>query len=256
MAGNDTPQRSVKTAETVFEIVEILGEAERATLTDLADRLDMPPSTLHTYLTTLLEGGYLRKEDNEYQLSLKFLDYGVRVQKSEALYEASAPFLEQISNETKEIAWVVVEEHGEAVSLRKAKGERAIQPYKRLGGRLTMHDIAAGKAILAELDDERVWEIIDEHGLPRRTENTITDPEELFDELDEIRETGVAFNDGESMEGFRAVASPVCPGDTPYGSIVVSGPKNRIRDERFRDELPEIVSGTTNALELELASRE
>jgi DNA-binding IclR family transcriptional regulator len=254
MPGNDTSNRSVKTAETVFEIVEVLSDAGEASLTTLARRLDMPRSTLHTYLATLLELDYLRKEDDTYRLGLKFLDHGARVQRNEPLYEASAPFLEQVSNETKEIVWVVTEEHGQAVCLRKAEGERAIQPYKRVGGRLTMHDIAAGKAILAELDDERVREIIDAQGLPARTEHTITDIDDLFAELEEIRETGVAFNDGESMEGFRAVASPICPGETPYGSLVVSGPKNRIRDDRFRKELPEIVSGATNALELNLVS--
>jgi DNA-binding IclR family transcriptional regulator len=254
MSGDDTPNRSVKTVETAFEVVAALEDAGAATLTTLGERLDMPRSTLHTYLATLVDQGYVRRDEDTYRLGLKFLHHGARIQQENPLYEASAPFLEQVSAETKEIAWVVTEDHGRAVPLRKAEGERAIQPYKRVGRRLSMHDIAAGKAILAHLDRERVREIADTHGLPARTGRTITDVEDLFAELEEIRETGVALNDGESMEGFRAVASPVCPRGDLYGSLVVSGPKNRIRGERFREELPEIVSGAANALELELVS--
>lgn len=251
---NEPSKRSVKTAERAFRILELLHDIESASLTTIAEHLEMPRSTLHTYLSTLVEQQYLRKDGNTYRLSLKFLDYGVKVQQNQPIYEVCEPFLEQVVRETKEIAWIVVEEHGRAVCLRKAKGERAIQPYKRVGARLSMHDIASGKALLAELSDERVREIIDQYGLPKRTENTITEPEALFDELAEIRETGVALNDGESLEGFRAVASSICPNGDLHGSLVVSGPKNRFQGERFRSELPEIVTGTTNALELELVS--
>jgi DNA-binding IclR family transcriptional regulator len=254
---DDTPtKRSVKTAERTFRIIDLLGDIESASLTTIAEHLDMPRSTLHTYLSTLLEQQYLRKEGDEYRLSLKFLDYGVKVQQNELIYRMSEPFLEQLARETKEIAWLVVEEHGRAVCLRKAEGERAIQPYKRVGARLTMHAIASGKALLAELSDERIREILDQYGMPKRTEKTITDPEELFAEIEEIRETGVAFNDCESMEGFRAVASAISTDGELHGSIVVSGPANRFQGDRFRTELPEILTGTTNALELELVSSE
>lgn len=251
---DDNSSRSVKTAERAFRIVELLDEIGEASLTTIADHLDMPRSTLHTYLSTLVDQQYLTKEESTYRLSLKFLDYGVKVQQNEPIYETCEPFLEQVAHQTEEIAWIVVEEYGRAVCLRKAEGELAIQPYKRVGARLSMHDIAAGKALLAELSDDRIRAIVDQYGLPRRTENTITDPDALFAELDEIRETGVAFNDGESMEGFRAVASSIRSDGDLHGALVVSGPKNRFQDDRFRDELPEIVTGATNAIELELLS--
>lgn len=244
----------MKSAERAFKIIDLLNEIEAASLTTIADHLDMPRSTLHTYLSTLLDHQYLRKDGNEYRLSLKYLDYGVNVQQNEPIYDVCEPFLEQVAQETKEIAWIVVEEHGLAVCLRKAEGERAIQPYKRIGARLTMHNIASGKALLAEMSDERVEEIIDRYGLPKSTERTISSRDALFEELEEVRETGYARNDGESLDGFRAVASSICPRDELYGSLVVSGPANRFQGDRFQYELPEIVTGTTNALELELMS--
>lgn len=253
---SDTASESgtVKAAGTVVDIIETVSELEQATLTELSDELDMPRSTLHGYLTTLVEQNYLRKEDNQYALSLQVFTHGARAQRMNPLYRESKQFLKQMADQTKEIAWLVVEEYGRGICLRKAKGELAVQPYKRMGARISLHDTAAGKAILAQCPESRVRSIADEHELAARTENTITDVEELLVELETVRDRGVAFNDEESIEGFRAVASPVSSPDGRIGAVVVSGPKNRLQGDRFTESIPEIVSGAANALELELSS--
>lgn len=243
---------TVKASGRTLDIVATLRDMEEATLTELAAELDMPRSTLHGYLSTMVNREYVVKTGDTYQLGLQFLDHGITVQRSHPLYDPAEEILEQVAGETREIVWLVAEEYGKAVCLRKAKGDLAIQPYKTIGARLHLHCIAAGKAILAHLPEERVEAILDKHGLPAQTDETITDRNRLFEELETIQETGVAFNDGESLERFRAVASPVCRDGEVLGSIVVSGPMNRLRGDRFHETLPETVTGAANALELEL----
>lgn len=252
MSSDTASGDTVQASERTFAIVEALADGEKRTLTELATELDLPRSTLHGYLSSMVNAEYLVKEDGAYRLGLRFLHHGVAVQRTNLLYEPAGPILEQIADETREIAWLVVEECGQAVCLRKAEGDLAIQPYKTLGGRLHLHNIAAGKAILAHLPERRVHEIVDRHGLPAFTDATITDRDRLFEELEGIAETGVAFNDGESLERFRAVASPVCVDGEVLGSLVVSGPKNRLRGDRFTEEIPDTVIGAANALELEV----
>jgi DNA-binding IclR family transcriptional regulator len=254
MVDDETGHRTVKTAETTVRILETVSELERASLTKLADALDMHRSTLHAHLSTLVEQEYLRKDDTQYTLGLRLFTHGARAQRMTPFYEDSKQFLEQMAERTNEIAWLVAEEHGRGVCLRKAKGELAVQPYKELGARISLHDTAAGKAILSRLPRERTQAVIDQHGLPERTENTITSPEDLFREVESARAEGVAFNDEESITGFRAVASPVSSPDGQVGALVVSGPKNRLRGEQFSETVPDIVSGAANALELELSS--
>jgi DNA-binding IclR family transcriptional regulator len=94
---------------------------------------------------------------------------------------------------------------------------------------------------------ERTQAVIDRYGLPERTENTITNPEALFEEVESARAEGVAFNDEESTTGFRAVASPVSAPDGWAGGLVVSGPKNRLYEQKFSETVPKIVSGAANA---------
>lgn len=246
-AGGDTVQASERT----LAIIDALRDGEPKTLTELATDLDMPRSTLYGYLSSMVNAEYLLKEDGAYRLGLRFLDHGVAVQRKNVLYEPAGPILKQVADETREIVWLVVEEYGQAVCLRKSKGDLTIQPYKRLGERLHLHNIAAGKAILTHLPEPRVHGIIDRQGLPAYTDATITDRDRLLDELEQIAETGVAFNDGESLERFRAVASLVCLDEEVVGALVVSGPKSRLRGDRFTEEIPDTVIGAANALELE-----
>jgi DNA-binding IclR family transcriptional regulator len=96
--------------------------------------------------------------------------------------------------------------------------------------------------------------ILEEHGLPQLTPKTITTREKLYNELEEIRTSDVGFSDEELVEGFRTVAAPVRQeGSEILGSLCVSGPINWLNDELFREELPELVRGTANELELTIS---
>ncbi|MFC7197268.1 IclR family transcriptional regulator [Halosimplex aquaticum] len=93
--------------------------------------------------------------------------------------------------------------------------------------------------MLAYMDDERLDGIIEEHGLPSVTENTITDEDELRAELGAIRERGYATDDEERLEGIRCVAAPVrTSGDEVVGAVSVSGIKSRMQGEHFRERVP------------------
>ena len=69
-------------------------------------------------------------------------------------------------------------------------------------------------------------------------------------EIKNIREEGVAFNDEEAISGYRAVGAPVTLNNETIGSITIGGPKNRLDDDHFRNELPSLVRGLINEVEL------
>lgn len=251
----ETRDRRVKSAGTLFGVLDTVHALEGAGVTEVADRLGIAKSTAHDHLSTLVEHEFLVKDGTEYRVGLKSLHYGMGAKNRIELVDAAGPSLEHVVEETDEIAWLVVEEYGQAVYVEKAVGQRAVQPYGSIGKRVPLHNIAAGKAILAHLPEERIRGIVEQRGLPAQTERTITDIDELLAELETIREQGYARNDGETFEGFRAVASPILHEGELLGSIVVSGPENRLRGERFETELPDLITGAANAIELSLASQ-
>jgi len=100
-----------------------------------------------------------------------------------------------------------------------------------------MHDTAAGKAILAELPDERVDAIVDEWGLPAETDATIDTREELDAALAETAERGYGVVVEEFAEGLVAVGAAVHAADEIIGGLSVGGPTYRIDRDRLHDDL-------------------
>jgi len=105
--------------------------------------------------------------------------------------------------------------------------------------------------VLAHLPEARVDDIVERHGLPVLTENTITDCQALREELAEIRETGIAFDDEERLDGLRSVGAAITSEDGDVlGAVSVAGPTSRLREERFREELPAVVRSAVNVIDL------
>jgi DNA-binding IclR family transcriptional regulator len=236
-----------------FQIIEALQQLDGAGVAELARHLDMPNSTVHDYLQTLTELRYLVKEDDEYHIGARFLELGGYVRDRMKLYHVADPEIKKLAETTGEHANLMIEEHGHGIFLEKSKGKDAVQLDTYEGMRVHLHTTALGKAILANLPDERVEEIIEEHGLPGITPNTITDEAELRDELVTIRDRGYAIDDEERVEGMRCIAAPICDSaGYPLGATSISGPVSRLEGETFTEEIPKQVLSTANVIEVNM----
>ncbi|WP_049896419.1 IclR family transcriptional regulator [Natrialba chahannaoensis] len=253
---NTAAPRTLKTVTRSVDIINLLMELDRARLTEIADHVNMSKSTTYTYLKSLEKSGLISRTQNQYRLSANMLVYGGYVRNNNILYEIGKPEIDALATETGQYSHLVIEEHGRGINLYKAKGEEAVgDDYQiaKFQQRDYLHITASGKAILAYLPEERVREILNTHGLPSRTEETITDRDELFNELDDIRERGFAYNDEEEIEGFRAVGAPIRDRNgTILGSLSVSAPISIFKDERFYDEIPELVVNVANIIEVNI----
>lgn len=246
----------IGTVGTNFEIIEAIKRNGRSGVSELADQLDYPTSTVHSHLNTLESRGYLIKNEDGYDLGLRFLSLGKVSQSQQPLYDAADPKSRQLAEETGEISAVMVEEHGRGIFLCRAEGPNAVELDSYSGYRIYLHSTALGKAILAFLPEQRVDEIIDQHGLPDITENTITDREELDQELEQIREKGIAYDNEERIKGMRAVAVQISDeNETVIGAISLAGPTSRLKGDVFQKEYPEMVRSAANVIELDITYR-
>ncbi|MGA2322173.1 MAG: IclR family transcriptional regulator [Solirubrobacteraceae bacterium] len=89
------------------------------------------------------------------------------------------------------------------------RGQSNSDPGLHPGSRLPAHATAMGKLLLAYLPEEERRTLLAEIKLSKREPNTITSKQALLDELDAIREEGVAVNDEELAAGLYAIAAPV-----------------------------------------------
>jgi len=242
----------VRTTETSLSVIEELKSLDGAGVTELADSLDLAKSAVHNHLSTLRDSGYVIKDGDEYDLGLKFLEIGGYRRNQMPLFRAAEQQVDWLAEQTDELANLLTEENGMGVYVYRSKGKEGLDYDTYAGKRKYLHATSAGKAILGFMDEDRRSEIIERHGLPQATDQTITDEGKLLDSLDEIREQGVAFDDSEASVGVRCVASPIVINERVVGSISISAPSNRMRGDRFKQTVPDKVRRAANVIELNI----
>ncbi len=249
MAESDQP-RTVKAVETSFRIVEALRHRRRAGVSELSSELDVPVSTTYVHLNTLRELGYVVKSGNDYRLSLRFLEHGGSVRQHLEYFGVVEDSVNRTAYLTGEIAGFAIEEQGQRVIISRSEGRGAIGDQIPIGEYTHLHWTSLGKAIMAHLPRDRVDEIVDEHGLPRGTPNTITDRAVLAEELATIRQTGYAIDNAERRRGIRGISVPVKDANEEIvGALGVAGPKQRF-DEAHLGELLSVLEEKQNVIEI------
>lgn len=242
----------VKAVKQTFEIVEELRDRGKAGTTELATSLDLPTSTIHDHLNTLYNGQYVTKSNGQYRLSTRFLHYGDITRHNMQIFRSSEEELASLAQETGEFVSLTIEEHGWGVVLKNVAGSDAPNFTTYPGMRINLASTAAGKTILASFSDEKILEIMNRYGYPKSTSRSLDSRSALMDEISAIREQAYALDRQESISGVRGVGVPLYDrNDSILGGISVYGPKSRISDEEFEEELPKRLHESANIIEVD-----
>lgn len=245
----------IQSTETAFDIIEQVKRQNGAGITELSSDLDLAKSTVHKHLATLCKRGYMKKNGNVYNLAMRFLDLGIHARNHEHIYQLSKDKIDGITEETGEKVWLITEEYGRSIHLYGTIGKHTIRTYARIGQLTYLHQLAAGKAILAQFSDDRIHKIVDDHGLPAQTRYTITSRAQLFNEIEKIRKQGYATNIEETVRGLHSIGAAIQDAHgNPLAAISISGPANRINGKRFEEDLPSTLLSATNELEINIDS--
>lgn len=243
----------IKSVENVFRILQTLQEYNGGGITEIAECLDISKSTAYNHLATLERHGYVVRRNDEYRLGIRFLDHGGFALTQNSWFATVAPRIREIAEETGELCQFAIEEHGRGILTFREKGKRAVETELRLGSRLYLHHFTGGKAILAAMPEHRVEEIVERHGLPGKTDETVTDYDKLLEDLTKIREKGYAFDQGEHISGLHAIGVPIkLRNDGMIGSLSIAGPSHRISEER-EEEIANLLLGVVNEMELNMS---
>lgn len=247
--------RIVGAVNTTFDILEALQELQTTTVTELANYLDLSAATVYNHLATLDRRGYVIKDGYTYRPSLRFGEIGEEVKREHIpIFESAEKVIKEVSEKTGEVVWVMVEENGQGVFILKEMGAEAVDSGRYdVGDFCPLHCAAPGKAMMAHFSESKVNRIIDRHGLPGVTEYTITNREELMNELGQIREDGLAMSDQEGALGTCTVAAPIqSPDDEVLGALSISGAA--IDEDRFKNTLAPLVKKYVNVIEIRVTN--
>jgi DNA-binding IclR family transcriptional regulator len=227
----------VQVLDRTLSILNALASAGRdASLVELAGMVKLHKSTVHR-LTMILENHRMverNPQTGRYHLGPRLFELGSIAVESFNVRDRARRHLERLVYEVEETVHLCVLDGGQVLYLEKIEPARGVRNSCYVGRRNPAHCTAVGKAILARLADAEVDEIVDRHGLARRTANTITMPIELKAELSVIRARGYAVDDEEVEDGVRCVGAAVLDQrGAPLAAISVSGPASRINTEKL-----------------------
>jgi len=201
-------------------------------LKELAEALDYHKSSVQRLVSTLETQGFLERTHpsrGRFRLGPIVLMLGNVASHSIDLRAVARPFLQWLADQTGETSHLCVVDQSQCYYLDKIDSQQAVRISTYVGQRLPLHCSAVGKALMSGMTLEEVDHIIAERGLPRFTENTITDRKGLLQELAEIRKQGLAFDNEEYDIGLRCLASPVMDSQGHVvAAVSFSGPVQRL----------------------------
>jgi DNA-binding IclR family transcriptional regulator len=199
---------------------------------EAASKLKIAKSSAHDLMSSLAELGFLNKtEENRYRLGWRLVTLSETLLATTELRKEARPVMEELAAQYQETIHLAVLDGTQAVYVDKLEGRQAVRvELTSLGARLYAHCSALGKVLLAFTSEDEVKRIIQIAGLPRFTDNTITDEEELLQTLLKIRKQGYAYDMEEILPDLCCVAGPIYN----YTGQVIAAISMSIPAYRFR----------------------
>ena len=243
--------QTVKGAQSIYRVFQLMeyvfdNAAAGTTLAQASKSSGLNPTTAFRMLAALEDLGYVRKGDDDvYRPGFKPL---VLAEKSLAALDVrtvARPVLERLSHRTKEVCHLVILDGLEAVYIDKVEDDsQSIRMNSRVGKRLPLHCTAVGKVLLAGMDAAALEEVLARLEFRKFTANTVTSPDVLRREIEEVRAKGIAFDRVEFEELIKCVAAPICGADgRVQAAVSISVPVMRFPEERERELADMLVKG-------------
>jgi DNA-binding IclR family transcriptional regulator len=113
------------------------------------------------------------------------------------------PFLVKLSHELRETVDLATVKKDHLVFTDQVIGSQRLRTVSAVGETFPLYCTANGKAYLAEIDDDAVMRLIGK-SFERRTPKTLTRLSDLIKDLQQVRQTGVAFDREEHTLGICA----------------------------------------------------
>jgi len=221
--------QSIGRAFTILE--EVARHRDGIGLADLSKRVGLHNSTTFHLVKTMVSLGYIRqlKESKRYRIGRPLFALAASALDEKEMVSMATPVLDDLSRQTGESSHFASRMSDAVVVMARTPGPGAFQLTDRVGVVRPAYCTALGKVILAALLPDQLDRYLDRVELKSLTAKTITSPQRLRRELQEVRRTGIAFDDGEFDKEVRCAAMPVHDfSGQVIGAIGISGPVWRL----------------------------
>ena len=205
--------------------------ATPANLKQLAGETRLHPSTAHRILSVMVDNRLVdRIEPGTYRLGIRLLELGSLVKSRISVRQEALPHMQNLHQGLGETVNLSVRHDDEVIYIERTSGNSSMMRVVQIiGARAPLHITAVGKLFLAEDSPETILNYARRTGLPRYTENTLTDADGLLKELDRIRRQGYAFDNEEAEKGVSCIGAGIYNDEGRLvAGLSVSAPSDRL----------------------------
>jgi IclR family acetate operon transcriptional repressor len=257
MTDEREPGHGVQSVVRALSILDALAESEAGlTLSTLARRVALPPSSAHRLLTTLQREHFVRfeLESKSWFVGVRAFTVGNAFLQSRDVVTLARPYMRRLMEESNETVNLYMLIGSDPVCKAQVQSRILMRSISKPGGTLQVHRSAAGKAMLSRSSRREVAEIVEHHGMARATANTIVSLERLVEDLARTRTRGFAIDDEEFTPGLRCVAAPIVDENgVSQAALSVAGPSERMLDTRLA-ELGKAIGAAARLVSRELGA--
>jgi IclR family KDG regulon transcriptional repressor len=254
LADDDDDSRSergggVQSIGRAFSILEeVARNREGIGLAELSKRVGLHNSTTFHLVKTMVSLGYIRqlKDSKRYRVGRPLFALASSALDEMEMVSMATPVLENLASATGEASHFAARMDDTVVIIARTPGPGAFQLTDRAGVVRPAYCTALGKVILAALRPEQFERYLERVELKPLTDNTITDPQRLRKEIEEVRRSGIAFDDGELNGEVRCAAMPVRDfSGQVAGAIGISGPVWRLSIQMLQSHAQSIAGAAS-----------
>ena len=228
--------KRVPALDKCFDILDFLANSSKAPgISEISKALGYHKSTVFNIVHTLVDLGVLEREpENKFRFGTRLYLLGKEAGNSSELIVTVHPYLEEINQTTKLSAFLGIRSGLRAIILDKVDSAFDIRISSEIGMRIPLLAGAGGKALLAQLSDGEVDEILSKNELKRFTPFSCVSKRKYKEMVGKAREEGIAVDREEYIEGIRALAVPIKinRGDDP-AAIWAVGLKRQLGDREM-----------------------
>lgn len=242
---------TVQSIDRAFSVLRSLASGP-AGVTDIADRVGLPKSTVSRMLSTLEELGAVEQvaAGGEYRIGFAMIELAAAAQPGRSLVSIARPHLVELSRRTGEAVGLSIPDGDDMIYLDQLTPDSELQVRDWTGHRIPMHAVPSGHVVLAN-DDTLAGRIAD-GPLHRFTPHTIVAGAALRSRLVLVRRDGYAWALEEFAVGMNSVAAAVRNGEGKViAALHVYGPASRFPGDRDRTELGALVRATADLIRLD-----
>jgi DNA-binding IclR family transcriptional regulator len=229
ISGPRPPRSGSQSLERGLDILEMI-EAESGDIgvRELARRLELSPTIVQRLVSSLAVRGYIEKnlETSRYRLGHRSMILGASGERGVDYAATARRELDRLAHEHHLNGFVAVLRGGRAIYLLAVQAESPVAIRVSLGSEMPLHSTAAGKVLLASLNDADARKLLGHRKLAAITPHTITDPTALIASLAKVRRQGYATVVEENIPGVLSVGAPITDrGGNVVAALSVAFPK-------------------------------